>query len=157
MIKPFTAALLFVALTLPLYAGGFRDIANAIGAQRGVKRVWIPFLSVARFAVHVVRPEGVHDFQLAVFEGAENVDARILHQLLRDKIGKGFMPLVRVWSRNSGEWSFIYARPHGANRVELVILAHDNEETALVRLDVNADVIARQLDEPRNVRRMARR
>lgn len=160
MTKRAVVALLLVALTLPLDAGGFREIARAIDAQRGVKRVWIPFLSVARFATHVVQPKGVHDFQLAVFEGGENVDALALHRLLRETIGKDFTPLVQVWSRKKSgrrEWSFIYARPHGENRVELFILAHDAEDTALVRVDVNADVLARELDEPRNVTRMARR
>ena len=158
MTKRLAAALLALAVALPLHAD-FAAVARAIDSKTGVKRVWIPFLGVARFAVRMVRPEGVHDFQLATFEGTRKLDPREMQTLLRDKIGKGFVPLVQVWSKKSGkkEWSFIYARPHGRNRVELVVLAQDDEETVLVRVDLDAEVVARELDEPRNVTRVARR
>lgn len=159
MTKRLAAALLAIAITAPLHADGFRDVARAIDAKRGVNRVWIPFLGVARFAIRMVQPEGVRDFQLAVFKGVDRVDPVELQAIMHDKIGKGFYPLVKAWSRKGGnrEWSFIYARPRGDNRFELVILAHDDEETALVRVDVNADVLARELNEPGGVVRISRR
>jgi hypothetical protein len=160
MIKRLAAALVIVTITLPLHAGGFADVARAIDAQSGVKKIWIPFLGVARFAVRMVHPEGVKDFQLAVFRGAENVEPARLQQIMREKIGEGFTPLVQVWSKRKsgrGEFSFIYARPHGKDRIELVILAHDDEDTALVRVDVDAEQLARELDHPRGVVRIARR
>lgn len=158
MTKRLAAALLVLAVALPLHAD-FASVARAIDAKKGVKRIWIPFLGVARFAVRMVQPEGVRDFQLVTFQGTDDLDPRELQTLLRDKIGKGFVPLVQVWSGKAGkkEWSFIYARPHGKNRVELVVLAHDDEDTALVRVDLDADVVARELGEPRNVTRVARR
>lgn len=158
MIKRLAAAALVLAVALPLSAD-FADVARAIDGKKGVKRVWIPFLGVARFAVRVVQPEGVHDFQLATFEGTDKLDPNEMRALMREKIGKGFVPLVQVWSKKSGkkEWSFIYARPHGKNRIELVVLAQDDEETVLVRVDLDAEVVARELDEPRNVTKVARR
>ena len=158
MNKRVAAAVLLTLVTLPLHAD-FASIARAIDAQHGVKRVWIPFLGIARVAVRVIAPEGIHDFQLATFEGADGLDPRELHDILRTKVGKGFVPLVQVWSRKSNEWSFIYARPSGrGDRLELVILAHDDSDTVLVRVDVDANLIARELkDEPRGVTNMARR
>ncbi len=158
MTKRIVAAVLVFAVTLPVYAD-FGALARAIDGKSGVKRIWIPLLGLARFAVRVVEPKGVNDFQLATFEGADRLDPRELQLLMQQKLGKGFHPLVQVWSRKGGkrEFSFIYARPHAkSDRIELVILAHDNEDTALVRVDVNADIIARELNEPRNVTRMAR-
>lgn len=158
MTKRLAAALLALVVTVPMYAD-FGAVVRALDAEKGVKKVWIPFLGVARLAVRMVRPEGVRDFQLATFEGADNVDPARLQQLMQEKLGKGFVPLVRVWSKKGGkkqEWSFIYVRAHAGDRVELVILAHDDEDTALVRVDVDAAVLARQLDEPRSVTRMAR-
>lgn len=156
--KRLLAVLFALAVTVPMYAD-FASLVRAIDSKSGVKKVWIPFLGVARVAVRMVQPEGVRDFQLATFKGAEKLDPRELHALMREKIGAGFTPLVQVWSRKSGkkEFSFIYVRPHSAERVELVILAHDDEDTVLVRVDVDANVIARELNEPRNVRRMAHR
>ncbi len=156
MTKRLAAAVLLFALALPLHAD-FHKIARAIDRHRGVKRVWMPGIGLARFLVWVVRPKGVHDFQIAVFEGADDVDPRGLHALIESKMEPGFRPLVQVWSRKSGEWSYIYVRPHeNSDRMELMLLAHD-DETVLIRVDVDAEILARELSNPRNVHRMARR
>jgi hypothetical protein len=152
------ALLLLTVVALPLHAD-FASTARAIDAQQGVKRIWIPFLSIARVAVRMIEPEGVRDFQLATFEGADDLDPQMLRDLIRTKAGAGFVPLVQVWSKKSKEWSFIYARPaKGMDRLELMILAHDSQDTVLVRVEVDANMIARELkDRPRGVTRMARR
>ena len=144
------AMLLAASIAVPMYAD-FASIARAIDNHPGVKRVWIPFLGVARFAVWVVRPEGVHDFQLVTFEGADRLDPQELQNILRTQIGPGYTPLVRAWSRRKGEWSFIYAKPEG-QRIDLVILSHDDDDTVLVRVDVDATIIAREIEKhPREV------
>jgi hypothetical protein len=152
------AALLVAAFALPLHAD-FSDIARAIDRKEGVSRIWIPFLGVARAVVWAVQPEGVRDFQLVTFKGADNVDPRELHEIMKTKAGAGFKPLVQVWSKRSDEVSFIYAKPSKeGNRIELMVLAHDGDETVLVRVDVDAEMLAKELGErPRNVTRMARR
>ncbi|HYI09828.1 MAG TPA: hypothetical protein VEK57_12260 [Thermoanaerobaculia bacterium] len=153
--KRLLLVLLLVAAAVPAQAD-FNAIARAIDGHRGVKRVWIPFLGVARFMVRAVEPKGVYDFQLATFEGTEDLDAQQLKEILRSKIGPGFTPLVQVWSNRRDEWCFIYAKPKG-ERIELVILARD-DETVLVRVDVDADQVAREIHErPRQMTRMARR
>lgn len=157
MIKRLAAALLVAAIALPLHAG-FADVARALDAQKGVKRVWIPFLGVARAVVRVVQPEGIHDFQLVTFSGANNLDAGRVQQIMHTKAGAGFVPLVRTWSRKSGEWTFIYAKPsRDGKRIELMVLAHDKSDTVLVRVDVDMHLVARELGQPRNVTRVARR
>jgi hypothetical protein len=150
------AAVLITTVALPLHAD-FNAIARAIDGQEGVSRIWIPFLGVARAVVWVVRPEGVRDFQLVTFKSDGRVDPHELQQIMQAKAGPGFQPLVRVWSRRTGEWSFIYAKPSKDKTIELMVLAHDDEETVLVRVDVDAEVLARELeDRPRGVTRMAR-
>ncbi len=152
------AALLLLIAAQPVQAG-FAELARAIDSKRGVSRIWIPFLGLARVAVRIVEPQGVNDFQLATFQGTSNLDGAEMQALMRTKIGAGFSPLVQAWSRKSNEWSFIYARPHRDGRtIELVVLAHDDEETVLVRVNVDTHVLARELnDSPRGVVRMARR
>ena len=156
MTKPAVAVLLLV-LTVPLHAD-FSTVASAIDGHRGVKRIWIPFLGLARMVAWVASPKGVHDFQLATFEGADRLDPRELQRILAEKAGPGFQPLVRTWSRRSKEWSFIYARPRpNGTRVELMILAHDNDDTVLIRVDVDTKIMARELHNPRTVARVARK
>jgi hypothetical protein len=152
------AAILLAVIAQPLHAD-FDSIARAVDSQRGVSRIWIPFLGVARAMVRVVRPEGVHDFQLVTFKSDGRVDPQELQRIMRTQAGPGFTPLVQAYSKRSGEWSFIYARPAADDRIELMVLAHDNGgETVLVRVEVDANVIARDLgDHPRGVIRMARR
>lgn len=160
MIKRLAVATLLVAsVALPLRAD-FNAVARAIDSQDGVRRIWIPFLGVARAVVWVVQPEGVRDFQLVTFRNTGNVDPHELQQIMRAKAGEGFKPLVQVWSKRTGEWSFIYAKPSAdGDRIELMVLAHeDDEQTVLVRVDVDAKVLARELGErPRHVSHMARR
>jgi hypothetical protein len=137
------AIVLFFVVALPLHAD-FASIARVIDDQSGVKRVWIPFLGLARVVVRVVQPEGVHDFQIATFEGADDLDPHWLRDVVRTQAGPGFMPLVQTWSRAKREWTYIYARPTAqTNRLELMILTHDRRDTVLVRVAVDADVVAR--------------
>ena len=152
------AALLALTIAQPVHAG-FAELAKAIDAEDGVSRIWIPFLGLARVAVWVVEPKGVQDFQLATFHGTSNLDGREMQRLMRTKIGPGFTPLVQVWSRKSKEWSFVYAKPHPDGKmIELVVLAHDDEETVLVRVSVDSEVVAREINShPRQVVQVARR
>lgn len=153
MTKRLAAALLLTLVVAVPARADFHAVARAISAKHGMKRVWIPFLGLARFAVWVASPSGVHDFQLATFEGGRSVDPTALRDLLRTHAGKGFTPLVQVWSKRSNEWSFVYARPgKRANRLELLVLAKDGDDTTLVRVDVDAKVLANHLDSPRHVR-----
>src|SRR5688572_33224398 len=90
MTKRLLVSLLVLAVSLPVYAD-FAALARAIDGKSGVKRIWIPLLGLARFAVRVVEPKGVNDFQLATFEGADDVDPRELQQLMRSeerRVGK---------------------------------------------------------------------
>lgn len=156
MQKRLVAAALFLSLVAqPMYAG-FADVARAIDSHRGVNRVWIPFLGLARFAVWIVQPKGVHDFQLATFEGAGNFDASELQQILHTKIGAGYQPLVRSWSRRSRDWSFVYVKPvKDSKRLDVVVLSRDGKDTVLVRVELDAEVVARELgNEPGGVIRL---
>lgn len=150
-------AIALLAFALPLHAD-FSSIVRAIDDHSGVKRIWIPFLGVARAVVWVAHPKGVHDFQLATFEGAGSLDPQELYRIMQAKAGPGFKPLVRVWSRHSKEWSFIYAKAvPESGLIELMILSHDDADTVLVRVEVDANVVAAELNDPRNVSKIAER
>jgi hypothetical protein len=158
VIKRIAAALILIAVIAVPVRADFDDVATAISRKIGVRKTWIPFLGVARFAVWIIRPTGVHDFQLATFEGGHGVDPRELRAILTAKAGQGFAPLVQVYSRRSNEYSFVFARPgKKANRMELIVLTSEDDETTLVRVDVDGEVLARNLNDPKNVGvRMAR-
>ena len=137
-------------IALPLYAD-FGSIERALRAKIGAP-TWIPGLGIARFASNIVHPNGVHDFQLAVFEHG-GFDGEEAAQLLAREAA-GFTQLVHARSRN--EWTFIYSRPGKGDRVELLILSSDSDETVLVRCDVDAEAFARSMDQPERLASMGR-
>jgi hypothetical protein len=152
-------ALLVVAIALfatPLFAD-FGSIERALTARLG-KPTYIPMLGLVRFATWIVRPEGVHDFQLAVYEGPRRaVDAVEIEQIVAREIPRGFSPLVRTRARN-GEWTLIYGRANG-DRVELFVVAHDHGDgdTTLVRVDVDAVRVAKNMGDAHGMVKIAKR
>src|SRR5258708_12148623 len=90
---------LFSVAVVALFAlpmrGGFDEVVNAISRTSGLHRTPIPFFGLARFAVRVAHPHGVHDIQLATFEGARTVDRRDLPPILPDSIPHTSPPILQ--------------------------------------------------------------
>jgi hypothetical protein len=127
----------------------FHSLAEAVSQRPNVHRVWTPFFGLARAAVWVVSPHGVHDLQLVTFEGRGLDDGEAIGNLVA-RHANGYRPLVRVRQRN-GDWSYIYAKDGNRGHIDLLIFAHDHgEDTVLIRVEVDPDVIARDLGEPRH-------
>jgi len=148
MTKRLIAISLLIAL--PLYAD-FGSIERALRSKLG-SPTWIPFLGLARVASNVIHPEGMHDFQLAVFEHG-GFDGREAALLMSREAG-GFTRLVH--SRSRDEWTFVYCRPGESGRVELLILTSDSSETVLVRCDLDAEQFARSMDKPEKLASLGR-
>lgn len=151
--RTLAAVALLSLLTLPLYAG-FGEVVEAISRTPGLHRTTIPFFFLARFAVRVAHPKGVHDVQLATFEGDAGVDRRAVAAILRDSIRDGYAPIVQTRSNRSGEWSFIFARPSG-DTIDMLVVTHDNEDTTVVRAVVDAEVFAHEVNGEHDVTKVA--
>jgi len=137
-------------LALPLYAD-FRSIERALRSRLG-SPTWIPFLGVARVASNVIHPNGVHDFQLAVFEHGSLDGAEAAVMMAREAVG--YTRLVHARSR--GEWTFVYCKPSEGGRVDLLILTSDASETVLVRCDVDAQTFVDGMDKPEKLASIAK-
>ena len=115
-------------------------------------RIWTPGISLVRLGVRLVHPEGVYDFQLAMFEGSANVD---FESVLRSTPGT---PMLRAHDNRSGETAVIWARPLRGDLVELLILAHDpDDQTVVLRTVIDGEMLAREIADPRHAPRIARR
>lgn len=150
------AALVIAALvSLPAYAG-FDEVLSGLHAKLGTS-TWIPGFGLIRLGLRMTHVDGVHDLQLAVFEGKHGMDPREADHLMSSRIGNGYTPLVRVRSNRDGEWSFIYARAAG-DLMDLVVLSCDREDTVLVRVVVDPAMVTTYLDkDPTKVQLVARR
>ncbi len=149
-----------VAISLIFFAAGtvradFNSLLRVVERQPGMHRVWTPGISLARLAVRIVHPEGVHDFQLVVFEGSGRFDGRDFEAILRTS---GDQPMVQVHSKRTGETAVIWARPVGSDLVEMVLLAHDpNDNTVVLRAVINGETLAREISDPRHAPQITQR
>ena len=152
------AVLLTVVVAAPLRAD-FDSLVRAVGGIRGMHRIPLPGISLVRFAVWMVHPKGVHDLQLATFEGnGGDLDRAEFEALLREHAEAGYRPLVQAHSRRSGELTLIWARPMRADRVELLLVAHEpGDQTVVLRTVVDMETIAREIGDPHRATRVARR
>ncbi|HKS21415.1 MAG TPA: hypothetical protein VJZ76_01355 [Thermoanaerobaculia bacterium] len=149
------AALLLLAVAAPMYAD-FNSIERALTVRLG-QPTYIPLLGLIRLGTWVVHPKGVHDLQLAVYEGPRHgFDSVEIERIVSREVPKGYSPLVRTHSRN-GECAFIYAKPKG-DRVELLVVAHDagDGDTTLIRVDIDAVRVAKEMGDAHGMVKMAR-
>ncbi len=114
----------------------FSTLVRAAGAEPGARRQYVPMLGFARTSVRMMRPHGVRDLQLAVFETDSMAASEGLDRAIAE-VGKGWTPMIRVASAE-GERTTVWARS-SANGMEMLVLAHDDGESVIVRFEMDAD------------------
>jgi VWFA-related protein len=131
---------------------GFKDVVKHIETNYGAKKVRIPFLGLANFAIKLIRPAGVKGFKLAVFEdqnfsareGAASFDA-----VMREAYNKDWQPMVQVISkRNGASHTFIYVKSAGKD-VQFALAVLEDREAVVLEVKFNPDAAARFLENPK--------
>src|SRR6266568_610008 len=151
MNKRILFAAVFTLATGSAYAD-FDALVRAVRSTRGMHRVWTPGISLIRLGVRMVHPAGVHDFQIAVFEGAGNID---LHRVM---CGSPDTPMVRTHDNRTGETAVIWARPLRTDLIEMLLVAHDpNDQTVVLRAVIDGEMLAREISDPRHASSVAER
>jgi hypothetical protein len=143
-----------VALTLAAASAraDFDALMRVVSSTRGMHHIWTPGISLARLGVRLVHPAGVHDFQLAIFEGSANID---FEAVLRSTPGT---PMVRTHDNRSGETAVIWARPLRGDLMEMLLLAHDpDDQTVVLRAVIDGETLAREISNPRHAAKIAER
>src|SRR5262245_762771 len=155
--KTFLFAITIALLVSPSFFAlakgkGFKDVVKHIETNYGAKKVRIPFLGLANFAVKLVRPAGVKGFKLAVFEdqnfsareGAASFDA-----VMREAYNKDWRPMVQVSSkRNGASHTFIYVKSSGKD-VQFALSVLEDREAVVLEVKFNPDAAARFLENPK--------
>src|SRR5262245_1523511 len=104
MSKRLALVLLAAAFVALPARANFDSLVRAVGTIPGLHRVPMPGISLVRFAVWMIHPKGVYDFQLATFQGGRgDIDRRAFESVLREHAEAGFQPLVQAHSRRTGE------------------------------------------------------
>jgi hypothetical protein len=137
--------------TVPLLAGGGNDFDSMVRTMEdhyGKKKVYIPFMGFANFIVKVAKPAGTRDFKLAVFEDVDYFRHPTADELDSKFRPNGWKPFVRVTSNRKDERVHIYAREAGRDH-ELLITTFEHDEAVMVRVKVNAEGLAKWVNNPR--------
>ena len=128
----------------------YKAIVNHLKTKYKAKKVKIPFLFLARFAVSVVRPAGVKSFSLTIFEdlkfSRETLDAE-MQLAMRNSFGAPWSPILRVRSC-AGEQVYMYMRETG-NSVKIAVVTIDKQQAAIIRATFNPEKLAEFINDPK--------
>ncbi len=150
------AAFMFLAFTLNASTvnakgGEYKQIVRHLKTKYKAKKVKIPFMFLARFAVSVVRPAGVKSFSVTIFEdlkfSKETLDAE-MQAAMRDSFGAQWSSILRVRSR-TGEQVYMYMRDAGKDSVRISLVTINKEQATVIRATVNPDKLAEFMDNPK--------
>ncbi len=135
----------------PVAAGDsdFHAIVRGVESGYGIHRVRIPLFGLARFAVKIAQPEGVKDFDMAIFETPDGPprDLGRFDGIMRRAAGGGWSSLIRIRSRRDGEWVHIYARPEGRDW-RMLIATFGASDTVILEARVDPEFLANALEDP---------
>ena len=135
------------------FAGGneYDKVCNHIEAKYDAKKVKIPFMWLARFAVGIVRPAGVKAFKVTIYKDLKFDDVRTLNEemkaTMRNSFGDEWSPILRVRS-TGGENVYMNMREAGKN-VKILLVTIDKDEAVIVRATFNPDKLVKFVENPR--------
>jgi hypothetical protein len=126
-------------------------IVRHLKTKYRAKKVKIPFMFLARFAVSIVRPAGVKSFSITLFEdlkfSKETLDQE-MQEAMRSSFGEGWSPILRIRSR-TGEQVYMYMRDAGNNVVKISLVTIDKQNAAIIRATINPDKLAEFMNNPK--------
>src|SRR5215203_5235185 len=135
----------------PAKPNEYKSIVRHLKTKYRAKKVNIPMMWLARFAVNVVRPAGVKSFSVTLFEdlkfSKETLDKE-MQAAMRDSFGEEWTPILRVRSR-TGEQVYMYMRDAGEQTVRISLVTIDKQNAAVIRATINADKLAEFMNNPK--------
>lgn len=128
----------------------YDQIVKHLKTKYQAKKVKLPFMWLARFAVGVVRPAGVKSFSVTLFEdlkfSRETLDEE-MQSAMRDSLGEEWNSLMRVRSRN-GQQVYMYMREAGKN-VRIILVTIEKNNSTVVRATFNPEKLADFINDPK--------
>lgn len=103
---------------------------------------------------------GVSNFQMAIFDGVEvspTHPSEDLASSLASLVGPSYQPFVNVHNVRSGEWTCIYTRESGKEKIEMLIISVDSSDAVLMKMLLKPEAMREWVDEPLERGRDARR
>jgi len=128
----------------------YKLIVNHLKTKYKAKKVKIPFLWLARFAVSVVRPAGIKSFSITIFEdlkfSRETLDEE-MQSAMKNSFSADWNSILRVRSRE-GQQVYMYMCEAGKS-IRLTVVTIDKEQAAVIRATVSPEKLAEFINDPK--------
>ena len=131
----------------------FDWVVKQIKTQYRAKRTSIPLLGLVNFAIKIVRPKGVKNFKLAIFEDQDFSDKPggvQFGSVVQEALTPAWHPLVRVYSPRDGEQTYVYLREAGKN-VKLLIVNVEPREAVVIQVKVDLQTLIKWMQKPERI------
>jgi hypothetical protein len=146
--------LLLFNFVMPLQAKAkgneYKQIVRHLTTKYQAKKVKIPFMWAARFAVRVIRPAGVKSFSVTIFENLkfsrETLDEE-MQSALKDTLSGDWSSILRARS-GEGEQVYMYMREAG-NSVKIMLVTINKNQAAVIRARFNPEKLAEFINDPK--------
>ncbi len=128
----------------------FDTIVRHLETKYQAKKVHVPFMWLARFAVAVVHPAGVKSFKVTLFENlkfSRDTLDKEMQEVMRDAFSPEWVPILRVRSRD-GQQVYMNMREAGSN-VKITMVTIDKDQAAVIRATFDPDRLVDFLDNPK--------
>jgi hypothetical protein len=130
--------------------GEYGKVVKHLKTKYKAKKVRVPFMFLARWAVGVVRPAGVKSFNITLFEKLKFSRATLdteMNAAMKDSLGPEWSPILRVRS-HEGQQVYVNMREAGDN-VRLMMVAIDKEGAAIIRATFSPEGLAGFINNPK--------
>lgn len=128
----------------------YKSVVRHLKTKYRAKKVKIPFMWLARFAVSIARPAGVKSFSVTLFEdlkfSRETVDKE-MQTVLRNSFADDWSPIFRARSAE-GQQAYMYMREQGKN-VRIALVTIDKQNAAVIRGTFSPDKLAEFINDPK--------
>ena len=128
----------------------FNAVCNHLKKNYQAKKVKIPFMWLARFAVGIVKPAGVKSFRVTIFKDLQFSPETLNEEMkfvMQDAFSEDWTPLLRVRSAK-GEQVFMNMREVGKN-IKILLVTINKNEAVVVRAKFNPDKLVQFMDNPK--------
>ena len=128
----------------------YDSIVRHLKTKYKAKKINIPFMWLARFAVSVSRPAGVKSFSVTLFKDLQFSFSELdkeMQAAMRDSFGPEWISAIRVRTRN-GKQVYMYMREE-RNVVKVALVTIDKQEAAIIRATFSPDRLAEFINNPK--------
>ncbi|MEO8572736.1 MAG: hypothetical protein ABI481_02115 [Pyrinomonadaceae bacterium] len=134
----------------PSGSNEYKSIVRHLKTKYRAKKVKIPLMWLARFAVNVIRPAGVKSFSVTLFEdlkfSRETLDKE-MQSVLKNSFTAEWSQILRARSAE-GQQAYMYMREDGKN-VRIALVTIDKENAAVIRATFSPERLADFINDPK--------